>query len=87
MKKNKKVIKMVYGGVTVPPSDNAQAYSSFAPSDNAQAYSSFAPQAPIINTDMSSQVMDDGMSDSMGGYKKGGSVNIGKGKDYIKDLL
>jgi hypothetical protein len=27
------------------------------------------------------------MSDPMGGYKKGGSVNVGKGKDYIKDLL
>jgi hypothetical protein len=40
-----------------------------------------------MDTGMSSQVMDDGMSDPMSGYKKGGSVNIGKGKDYIKDLL
>jgi hypothetical protein len=46
MKKNKKVIKMVYGGVTVPPSDNAQAYSSFA------------PQAPIMDTGMSAPIMD-----------------------------
>ena len=49
--------------------------------DQTQAYSSFAPQAPQV------PVMDAGMSDPMGGYKKGGSVNIGKGKDYIKDLL
>ena len=84
MKKNKKVIKMVYGGVTVPPSDNAQAYSSFAPQ---APIMDTGMSAPIINTDMSSQVMDDGMSDPMGGYKKGGSIKIGKVKDYIKDLL
>jgi hypothetical protein len=73
MKKEKKIKtkKLVYGGVTSPVADSTQAYSSFA------------QQAPV----MEAPVMDAGMADPMSGYKKGGSVNIGKGKDYIKDLL
>jgi hypothetical protein len=73
MSKNKtiKPKKMFYGGVANPVNDGTQAYASFA------------PQAPV----MESPVMDAGMSDPMSGYKKGGSVNVGKGKDYIKDLL
>jgi hypothetical protein len=75
MKKNKKPKKLVYGGVANPAIDQTQAYSSFA------------PQAPIMDAGMSAPVMDVAMADPMGGYKKGGSVNVGKGKDYIKDLL
>ena len=78
MKKNKKPKKLVYGGVANPTIDQTQAYSSFAPQ---------APQVPVMDAGMSAPVMDAGMSDPMGGYKKGGSVNVGKGKDYIKDLL
>ena len=63
--------KLVYGGVSSPVVDGTQAYSSFA------------QQAPV----MEAPAMDAGMSDPMSGYKDGGSVNIGKGKDYIKDLL
>jgi hypothetical protein len=76
-KKNKtiKPKKMFYGGVANPVNDGAQAYSSFA------------PQAPIMDVGMSAPSMDTGMSDPMSGYKDGGSVNISKGKDYIKDLL
>jgi hypothetical protein len=70
-RKGGKVKKLVYGGVSSPVNDGAQAYSSFA------------QQAPV----MEAPVMDAGMSDPMSGYKDGGSVNIGKGKDYIKDLL
>jgi hypothetical protein len=68
---SKKPKKLVYGGVSSPVNDGAQAYSSFA------------QQAPV----MEAPAMDVGMSDPMSGYKDGGSVNIGKGKDYIKDLL
>jgi hypothetical protein len=68
---SKKPKKLVYGGVTSPVADGTQAYSSFA------------QQAPV----MEAPVMDAGMSDPMSGYKKGGSINVGKGKDYIKDLL
>jgi len=75
MGKSKKVKKMFYGGVANPVNDGAQAYASFA------------PQAPMMDAGMSAPVMDDGMSNPMSGYKKGGSVNVGKGKDYIKDLL
>jgi hypothetical protein len=76
MKKKIKTKKLVYGGVSSPVSDGTQAYSSFA------------PQAPVMEAPvMEAPAMDVGMSDSMSGYKKGGSVNIGKGKDYIKDLL
>jgi len=70
-RKGGKVKKLVYGGVSSPVNDGAQAYSSFA------------PQAPL----MEAPAMDTVMSDPMSGYKDGGSVNIGKGKDYIKDLL
>ena len=70
-RKGGKVKKLVYGGVSSPVNDGAQAYSSFA------------QQAPV----MEAPAMDAGMSDPMSGYKDGGSVNIGKGKDYIKDLL
>jgi hypothetical protein len=83
-KKNKKVIKRVYGGVIPSFTNNDPTYSSFAPQ---APIMDTGMSAPIINTDMSSQVMDDGMSDPMGGYKKGGSIKIGKVKDYIKDLL
>jgi hypothetical protein len=73
---SKKPKKLVYGGVTSPVADGAQAYSSFA------------PQAPVMEAPvMEAPAMDTGMSDPMSGYKKGGSVNVGKGKDYIKDLL
>jgi len=68
---SKKPKKLVYGGVTSPVADGTQAYSSFA------------PQAPV----MEAPAMDAGMSDSMSGYKDGGSINVGKGKEYIKDLL
>ena len=75
-RKGGKVKKLVYGGVSSPVNDGAQAYSSFA------------PQAPVMEAPvMEAPAMDTGMSDPMSGYKKGGSVNIGKGKDYIKDLL
>jgi hypothetical protein len=73
--KVKKPKKFIYGGVANPAIDQTQAYSSFA------------PQAPMMGADMSAPAMDAGMSDPMSGYKDGGSVNIGKGKDYIKDLL
>lgn len=70
-RKGGKVKKLVYGGVANPAIDQTQSYSSFA------------QQAPV----MEAPAMDVGMSDPMSGYKDGGSVNIGKGKDYIKDLL
>jgi hypothetical protein len=70
-KKKIKTKKLVYGGVTSPVADGTQAYSSFA------------QQAPV----MEAPAMDAGMSDPMSGYKDGGSINVGKGKDYIKDLL
>jgi hypothetical protein len=83
MKKKKKIKtkKLVYGGVTSPVNDGAQAYSSFAP--QAPVMEAPAMEAPA----MEAPAMDVGMSDPMSGYKKGGSVNVGKGKDYIKDLL